>query len=192
MSVKEQNFTVPANGKVVNYDGWYISCDEEDCDNSVILAAQVIPPEYINDLQYKNGTFMVPWNDAEDENEVAEFMNYESNWRINKKGKVKCPEHSTLIREEAVKKTKELFDGLKENVDWFKEMVDDNTARLSDNKEKIILSENGYIQEIIPIKGNKKICIFTSIEGIDISSSDYFESNSFSEIGDMLCEPMDD
>lgn len=94
LSIKEESFTVPVNGKAKNYDGWCITCDQKGCKNAIIVSEQVIPDDYVNQSQLDNGTFQVPWNDVENESDLSDHLYDNTDWRIDEDSKVWCPEHS--------------------------------------------------------------------------------------------------
>lgn len=189
MSVKEQSFTVPVNGKVENYDGWCVACDQEGCKNTIIVSKQVIPYEYADKRQLDNGTFNIPWNDVENDLELSEYLYDNTDWRMDKSNSVWCFQHSKLIKETAVKETKRIFDGLSENVGWFKELVDDKKAGINYAGEGFHINDDDWSADFTPVKGDGKMNLLVHNEFLFFEPSiTLFEADSFEEIGDLIAE----
>lgn len=191
MSVKEQSFTVPFDGMVKNYDGWRVTCDDDDCENAIIVTKQVVPYVYLDERQLKNGTLNIPGNDVDFEDELAEHLNHNTDWRILQNGTALCPVHSKDIRESIVKKTKSIFDGFANNVEGFGKMVDNHEAFINENGEGIMVDNGELRYGLMPMDGSRKINIGIKLyypnDSFDIGyQSDFIEADTFEEADNMI------
>lgn len=187
MSIKEQGFTVPVNGAVRHYDGWCVTCDQDGCENAVIVSKLVIPYEYADKHQLDNGTFNIPWDDVKDEADLSEYLYENTDWRMDELDNVWCPAHSSMAKETAVEEVKRVFDGLVENLDWFKELVDGGKAGINYDGEGIHLNKGEWYAEFVPVAGDGKINLLVHNELPETKPfTSFIEAESFKQMGDML------
>lgn len=95
----------------------------------------------------------------------------------------------SLTGENAVKETKRIFDGLSEDVDWFKEFADDNKAVINDEGDGFRIKDGDWSADFIPVKGNGKVNLLVHNEYLCFDP--FFallEADAFDEMGILIAE----